>query len=126
MCQPIGLVNPDYHNCVCRLHKALYSLKQVPCAWFSKLSTRLSELGFVASVADPSIFIYHHNSVTIYILVYIDDIILTESCSKSIYFDLNYLRLSFPLKDLGPLRYFLGLEINLVSWSAFIPNQIHL
>lgn len=58
MSQPPGFTHPHYPHHVCKLRKALYGLKQAPRAWFSRLSTRLLELGFHGSKSDTSLFIY--------------------------------------------------------------------
>lgn len=115
MSQPIGFINPDYPHYMCRLNKAIYGLKQAPRAWFSKLSSRLIEIGFTPSLSNPSLFIYNNNFVVIFILVHVDDIVLTGSSSDAITSMLTSLSTSFPVKDLGPLRYFLGLKINTMS-----------
>jgi hypothetical protein len=77
MSQPVGFVYPQLPNAVCLLKKALYGLKQAPRAWFSRLSTRLLELGFIASKADTSLFVFISASVHLFALVYVDDIIFT-------------------------------------------------
>jgi hypothetical protein len=84
MKQPPGYenLNAPYH--VCKLDKSLYGLKQAPRAWFSKLSSKLQELGFLASKADTSLFIYNKSGIIIYLLVYVDDIIVTSSSNKAI------------------------------------------
>ncbi|GJS33973.1 putative RNA-directed DNA polymerase [Tanacetum coccineum] len=64
--------------------------EQAPRAWFEHLSKALFDLGFKGSKTDPSLFIYSRGDTRLYILVYVDDIIVT---------------------DLGPLNYFLGIEI---------------
>ena len=58
MIQPPGFVHSSYPNHVCHLQKALYGLKQAPQAWFSRLSTRLLQLGFHGSKSDTALFIY--------------------------------------------------------------------
>jgi len=77
--QPPGFIDPRFPYHVCRLRKALYGLKQAPLSWFQRFISFLLHLGFIGSKADPSLFIYHHNTATLYLLVYIDDIILTSS-----------------------------------------------
>jgi hypothetical protein len=79
MSQPPGYQHPLYPNHVCKLQKAIYGLKQAPRAWFSRLSTKLLELGFHGSRSNSSLFIYKTKSLTIYILIYVDDIIITSS-----------------------------------------------
>jgi Reverse transcriptase (RNA-dependent DNA polymerase) len=64
---------------VCKLHKALYGLRQSPRAWYNKLKDTLLQLGFLTSTSDPLLFHFHQGSDLIYLLVYVDDIILTGS-----------------------------------------------
>jgi histone deacetylase 1/2 len=112
MRQPPGYeskATPDY---VCKLDKALYGLKQAPRAWYSRLSRKLCSLGFKASKADTSLFFYQKGPVTIFILVYVDDIIVASSTQEAITCLLQDLRKEFALKDLGELHYFLGIEVN--------------
>ena len=82
MSQPPGFDAP-YKSLVCRLNKAIYGLKQTPRQWFDKLKTTLLQFGFCSSKVDPSLFIYQHNNHTVYILVYVDDNIITGT-SQSI------------------------------------------
>jgi histone deacetylase 1/2 len=89
----------------------LYGLKQAPRAWFARLSSKLQALGFVPSKADVSLFIYKDSSVTVYILVYVDDIIVVSSTTSAADRLLQQLRCDFPVKDLGVLGYFLGIEV---------------
>ena len=58
MVQPPGFLHPSFPNHVCKLQKAIYGLKQAPRAWFSRLSNKLLQIGFVGSKADTSLFIY--------------------------------------------------------------------
>ncbi|KAB1212300.1 Retrovirus-related Pol polyprotein from transposon TNT 1-94 [Morella rubra] len=111
MAQPSGFIHPDYPSHVCKLQKALYGLKQAPLSWFSKLSSRLLELGFSASHADSSLFTYIRPSLTMYFLVYVDDIVITGSNPQAIQTLISTLSSSFPIKDLGRLHYFLGVEV---------------
>jgi histone deacetylase 1/2 len=80
-----------------------------PRAWYARLSDKLHELGFVFSKADTSLFIFYHGGVSIYMLVYVDDIFLSGS-SVAIERLVLTLGLNFPIKDLGRLDYFLGIE----------------
>jgi hypothetical protein len=111
MRQPPGFedLSKPYH--VCKLDKALYGLKQAPRAWYARLSTKLIGLGFKASKSDTSLFIYSKNGVTIFMLIYVDDIIVTSSSSEAVIALLEDLRVEFALKDLGELSYFLGIEV---------------
>jgi hypothetical protein len=79
MAQPPGFEHPQYPAAVCKLRKALYGLKQAPRSWFSLLSTRLLDLKFTSSKSDSSLFIYKAHSITVFDLIYVDDIIITSS-----------------------------------------------
>jgi hypothetical protein len=96
---------------VCKLDKAMYGLKQAPRAWYSRLCTKLVQLGFHISKADTSLFIYSKFGVTNYLLVYVDDIVVTSSSSAAVTTLLNDLHSDFALKDLGELHYFLGIQV---------------
>ena len=111
MQQPPGFEHPDAPHHICKLDKALYGLKQAPRAWYSRLSSKLHELGFIPSKADTSLFLYHKSNVTMFVLIYVDDIIVTSSSSEAIPALLRDLNEHFAIKDLGDLHYFLGIEV---------------
>ena len=77
MVQPLGYVDPDHPNHVCKLLKSLYGLKQAPRAWFERFSTQLLHMGFQASLSDSSLFTFRHGNFVAFLLVYVDDIVLT-------------------------------------------------
>ena len=74
MRQPPGFEDPRHPDHVCKLHKSIYGLKQSPRAWYSRLSDRLHQLGFTTAKSDTSLFVFSQNCITIYMLVYVDDI----------------------------------------------------
>lgn len=112
MYQPPGYEDPQYPRHICKLDKALYGLKQAPCAWYSKFSTKLKELGFVSSKVDTSLFIYNQGGQIIYILIYVDDIIVASSSVQATDKLLSKLQAVFAIKDFGNLHYFLGIEVS--------------
>jgi hypothetical protein len=83
-------------------------LKQVPRAWFQRLDTHLRSIGFTAAGAGSSLFIYQRGVDIAYVLVYVDDIILTTSSITLLQHVVNQLCSAFAIKDLGALRFFLG------------------
>ncbi|CAN1345572.1 Retrovirus-related Pol polyprotein from transposon RE1 [Linum perenne] len=113
MTQPKGFEHPTQPHHVCRLRKAIYGLKQVPRAWFNKLKGYLVTHGFKPCQSDPSLFVYHSSTVTSYVLVYVDDLILTSNSTTFIKNFITKLDHAFALKDLGKLHQFLGLDITL-------------
>lgn len=96
---------------LCKLHKAIYGLKQAPRAWFERLNEFLTSLGFLSSKADSSLFIRFTKTSTIYILVYVDDILISGSSTTEIQQLITQLNATFSLKELGELNYFLGIEV---------------
>ena len=95
---------------VCCLHKAIYGLKQAPCALFNRLSQALIELGFIGSSVDTSLFMFHHHPIHLFVLVYVDDNIVTGTHSLAISTLFNKLQQDFAMKDLGSLSYFLSIQ----------------
>jgi hypothetical protein len=112
MKQPHGFIDPKFSTYHCKLDKALYGLKQAPWAWYSQLSDKLHSLGFQSSKVDISLFIYQKAVVTMIMLVYIDDIIVVSSSSTVVDALLWDLSADFAHKDLGPLHYFLGIQVS--------------
>ena len=122
MRQPPGYENKCMSKFVCKLDKSLYGLKQAPRAWYSRLSTKLCSLGFVMSKSDTSLFVYNKSQVTIYMLIYVDDIIVASSSQRATDALLKDLSADFALKDLGDLHYFLGIEVQKTS-AGIVLNQ---
>jgi hypothetical protein len=122
MRQPPGYEDKGKPSHICKLDKALYGLKQAPRAWYSRLSAKLINIGFVASKSDMSLFIYRKFSTTIYMLIYVDDIIVASSSQAATDALLKDLSQEFALKDLGDLSYFLGIEVQKVD-NGLVLNQ---
>ncbi|KAK1618276.1 hypothetical protein QYE76_023793 [Lolium multiflorum] len=110
MQQPPGFEDSRYPSHVCKLQRAIYGLKQSPRAWYARLSARLFQLGFVPSKADTSLFIFNRSGVQVFMLVYVDDIVIAGSTPAAVEGLVRSLSDTFPIKDLGSLAYFLGLE----------------
>ncbi|GJW86483.1 retrovirus-related pol polyprotein from transposon TNT 1-94 [Tanacetum coccineum] len=118
--QPPGFIDPQFPNHVCKLSKALYGLKQAPRAWFHRLSSFLLAHGFVCSRADTSLFVFTKDSCIMYLLVYVDDLILTGNNESLLTSFTTRLNQEFAIKDLGDLSYFLGLEVSYTNDGLFL------
>ncbi|XP_042988889.1 uncharacterized mitochondrial protein AtMg00810-like [Carya illinoinensis] len=113
---------PKGETRVCRLRKSLYGLKQASHNWFFKLTTVLLDAGFIQSQADHSLFtLVTTMSITI-VLVYVDDILVAGNDLSKIEDFKRVLSTNFKTKDLGPLKYFFGLEVARSSKDIFL-NQ---
>ncbi|KAJ9549313.1 hypothetical protein OSB04_021856 [Centaurea solstitialis] len=82
MFQPPGFTDRTNPNYVCRLKKSLYGLKQAPRAWYHRFATYVVTCGFKATTSDTSLFVYKRGNDMAYLLLYVDDIILTASNTK--------------------------------------------
>jgi hypothetical protein len=117
--QPQGFEVEDRKTHVCRLKKALYGLKQAPRAWYGRIDSFLTSLGFTKSKVDPNLYFKVMNNEPVILLLYVDDLFLTgeenliTKCKKKLVAE-------FEMKDLGPMHYFLGLEV----WQS--PEKIFL
>ena len=109
--QPPGFVAQGESGLVCHLRKSLYGLKQSPRAWFGRFSSVVQQFGMTRSEADHSVFYRHSAAGCIYLVVYVDDIVITGSDHHGITQIKQHLCHHFQTKDLGRLRYFLGIEV---------------
>jgi histone deacetylase 1/2 len=108
---------------VCKLDKALYGLKQAPQAWYAHLCSKLVQIGFKPSKDDTSLFYYNKGGVMIFVLVYVDDIIVASSSVDATKVLLKDLEKEFSLKDLGELHYFLDIEVKKTSEGLLLSQQ---
>lgn len=108
--QPQGFIDSDRPTHVCRLRKAIYGLKQAPRAWYVELQTFLISAGFHNSVSDTSLFILKKGRSIVYMLIYVDDILVTGNDNSLIQQTLHALATRFSVKDHEELHYFLGIE----------------
>jgi hypothetical protein len=117
--QPQGFEVEDRKSHICQLKKALYGLKQAPRAWYSRIDSFLTSLGFTKSKADSNLYFKIMDNEPVILLLYLDDLFLTgeenliTECKQR-------LAAKFEMKDLGLMHYFLGLEV----WQS--PERIFL
>ena len=105
---------------VCCLRNSLYGLKQAPRCWFAKLSTALKGYGFKQSYSDYWLFTFKNSVVQISVLIYVDDLIISGNDHDSIQQFRIYLGECFYIKNLGVLKYFLGVEVAQSSDGIFL------
>ncbi|CAL1360108.1 unnamed protein product [Linum trigynum] len=108
---PQGFARPGDDR-VCRLRKSLYGLKQASRNWYTKFTNALVGFGFTMSKADPSLFTFCHGDIFLVALIYVDDIILGGTSLPTIQRVKDFLHQQFSIKDLGTLKYFLGVEVS--------------
>ena len=96
---------------VCRLRRALYGLKQAPRAWYERFVSVIIEAGFSPSPHDPALFIHTSSRGRTLLLLYVDDMLITGDDAEHISLIKRHLSQQFQMTDLGPLSYFLGIEV---------------
>lgn len=110
MTLPLG-ISSSKPNQVCKLLKSLYGLKQASKKWFEKLHSILLQQNYIQAHSDHSLLIKKIASSFTVLLVYVDDIIVAGDSLTEIDHIKSILRTSFEIKNLGQLKYFLGLEV---------------
>ncbi|CAM8905440.1 unnamed protein product [Rhodiola kirilowii] len=95
---------------VCKHRRGIYGRKQASRQWFARFSDALVEFGFKQSLNDYSLFTLTINGEFLIILVYVDEVVITGTSSTLIELVKRFIYDKFQIKDLGLLKYFLGLE----------------
>ena len=96
----------------CHLKNSLYGLKQSPRAWFEKFNEVVQEFGLKMSKCDHSVLYQQSTTDIVLLVVYVDDIVIIESDYARISSLKSFLHMRFHTKELGQLKYFLGVEVN--------------
>ena len=93
------------------LKKALYGLKQAGCRWYDTFLHELANLGFRTSAADPGVlYAWIKNNILI-LAAHVDNCAMTRSLGKLIWVYKLKLNDKFPLTDLGPMHFLLGIKV---------------
>ena len=123
MRQPEGFVSKESPSKVCLLKKSLYGLKQAARSWNQCIHKVFTDLLFKQSLMDPCLYLYENEYGTTYILVYVDDIIIGSKSTKFIHYIYEKLSRKFKINNLGPIKYYLGMEVKTDTFGNFSINQ---
>ncbi|KAM0019206.1 putative RNA-directed DNA polymerase [Helianthus debilis subsp. tardiflorus] len=105
---------------ICRLKKSLYGLKQSPRAWFERFTLAMKKYGFKQSNSDHTLFLKRRGNLVTCLIIYVDDMILTGNDEEEMSMLRDKLFAEFEMKDLGRLKYFLGIEVLRSKQGIFI------
>ncbi|CAM8948659.1 unnamed protein product [Rhodiola kirilowii] len=108
---------------VLRLRRSLYGLKQAPRAWFEHFSSVVTAAGFTASDQYPALFIHTSTHGWTLLLLYVDDMLITGDDPQHIVFVKECFNTQFLMKDLCPIRYFLGIEFSSTPEGFFLSQE---
>ena len=101
-------MQPHY---VCKLRMSLYGLKQSPRMWHLKLHTYLEYIGFKRLQSEPNLYIRKEGNIFVIMGVYVDDLPIASNSKDALKKAINQLKDRFPVKDLGPLEFCLGIKV---------------
>ncbi|RVW27298.1 Retrovirus-related Pol polyprotein from transposon RE1 [Vitis vinifera] len=120
---PGCMVSEKQYQKVCKLKKSLYGLKQSPRAWFGRFTKSMRAFGYRQSNSDHTLFLKKQHSKITTLIVYVDDMVVTGNDPEERKALQNYLSREFEMKDLGPLKYFLGIEVSRSSEGIFLSQR---
>lgn len=110
--QPDGYEKKGETHKVYKLSKVLYGLKQTPRAWSACLYQYLKSLGFKRFAYEYSVYTKKEGENTLIVGVYVDDLLVTGNCAKSVQMFKDDMNTKFDMSDLGLLTYYSGIEVN--------------
>ena len=109
---------------VCKLMKSLYGLKQAPRAWYEKLTEHLLNLNYKHfDLDDATLFVKKVVRSVVYLVVYVDDLMITGNNDEYISSIKKELKKVFDMTDLGLLHYYLGIEVDKKPQHIFISQK---
>ncbi|GKV49000.1 hypothetical protein SLEP1_g55774 [Rubroshorea leprosula] len=91
--------------------------------WFEKFTNSLLATGFCQSKVDYSLFTSTTDNKFVAVLIYVDDIVITSNDAEKLAALKAYLYKEFSIKDLGPLKYFLGVEVARTAEGIILSQQ---
>ena len=109
--QPIGFTEVGKEHLVCKLNKSIYGLKQASRQWYLKFDRIITQNGFKENIVDRCIYLRVIGSSYIFLVLYVDDILLASNDSDLLIETKHMLSTHFDMKDLSEASYVLGIKI---------------
>ena len=109
--QPDGFVDPQHPHRVCKLKRSIYGLKQASRSWNLRFDEAVKEFGFIKNEDEPCVYKRLSGSAIIFLVLYVDDILLIGNDIPELQAVKAWLSTSFSMKDLGEAAYILGVRI---------------
>ena len=111
MVQPENFVSGDPKSMVCKLKKSIYGLKQASRQWYHKFHQVITSNGFEVNMVDDCVYHKFSGSKLIFLILYVDDILLASSDIGLLHDTKKFLTKNFEMKDLGDASFVLGIQI---------------
>ncbi|GKA22379.1 putative RNA-directed DNA polymerase [Tanacetum coccineum] len=109
--QPEGFIDPNHPSKVCKLQRSIYGLKQASRSWNKRFDEEIKKFGFHQNLDEPCVYQKASGSNVIFLILYVDDIILMGNHIPSLQEVKDYLGKCFSMKDLGEAAFILGIKI---------------
>jgi hypothetical protein len=123
MSQPEGYISEGNEHLVCKLKRSIYGLKQSARAWNTKINDIMLKEGFARSKADQCLYTKFKDNKWMYVLVYVDDLIVVHVDDEVIAEFGEILNQNFQTNDLGYVTYYLGIQIERQDDGSFLLSQ---
>ena len=120
---PPGFKSTGQTRLVCKLKKTIYGLRQSPRGWFERFTKVVRKQKYKQAHTDHTLFYKHEGGKSTILLVYVDDIIITGDNIPEINSLKRGLTDEFEIKDMGMLRYILGMEIARNRSGIFVSQR---
>ena len=111
MQQPKGFIALGQEHMVCKLHRSIYGLKQASRSWNIKFDQVIKLYGFEKSPDEPCVYKKIQGIVVVFLVLYVDDILLIGNSVKVLSDVKGYLKKQFDMKDLGEANYILEIKL---------------
>ena len=111
MQQPKGFIALSQEHMVCKLHRSIYGLKQASRSWNIRFDQVIKLYGFEKSPDEPCLYKKIQGIVVVFLVLYVDDILLIKNSVKVLSDVKGYLKKQFDMKDLGEANYILGIKL---------------
>jgi hypothetical protein len=109
--QPDGYIDKSKPNYVCKLKKSLYGTKQAARQWNQRIHKHMIKFKFIQAQADHCVYTLIKDDHYIIVIIYVDDLIVMATNKTLINQVRNQLKTEFDIKELGELKYCLGIEV---------------
>ncbi|CAM6116227.1 unnamed protein product [Calypogeia fissa] len=120
MLQPAGFEEPGKEHLVCKLNRSIYGLKQSPRVWYEEVDNFLRSIGCIRSKLDPNLYFTYESGHLVVLLLFVDDLLITGSNSIAIDAMKQTLSHKYEMKDLGPVKRYLGVDFHTTQEGIFL------
>ena len=109
--QQEGFKAKNQEHMVCKLKRSIYGLKQESRSWNIKFDQAIKSFGFEQNLDEPSVYKRHQDKVVMFLVPYVDDILLIENDVEVMSLVKIWLSSQFDIKDLGEANYILRIKV---------------